>query len=302
MFNPNPTPPSPHQQPNRPNRWRPPASRALWIGVAGTAIVALIGLLSGGFWAMLAAVAAVALFTAAYGFIFGRRTWAGLPRKRSVAAITVGIAFIVMIGSTGAAAATYSGPSTGDGQAAVIAASVSPTQSAPSPSRTHTVHPKASPTPTPTPTPVITTQTVTETSPVPFQSTTVQSATMASGTSSVTTTGVNGVETKTYTVTYSDGTETGRVLTSDTVTTQPVTQVTTVGTYVAPPAPAAPAAPAQTCTNGTYVNSAGNTVCSPEVSSSAPSGATAKCKDGTYSFSQSRRGTCSSHGGVAAWL
>ncbi|WP_083528068.1 DUF3761 domain-containing protein [Curtobacterium ammoniigenes] len=34
----------------------------------------------------------------------------------------------------------------------------------------------------------------------------------------------------------------------------------------------------------------------------APSGATAKCNDGTYSFSQSRRGTCSSHGGVAAWL
>jgi hypothetical protein len=91
------------------------------------------------------------------------------------------------------------------------------------------------------------------------------------------------------------------VLKSDVVTTQPVTQVTTVGTYVAPPAPAPPAAPTN-CTNGTYVNSAGATVCSPEVSSSAPSGATAKCNDGTYSFSQSRRGTCSSHGGVAEWL
>src|SRR5262249_26351548 len=30
-----------------------------------------------------------------------------------------------------------------------------------------------------------------------------------------------------------------------------------------------------------------------------PMGATAKCRDGTYSFSQSRRGTCSHHGGVA---
>jgi len=28
---------------------------------------------------------------------------------------------------------------------------------------------------------------------------------------------------------------------------------------------------------------------------------TAKCRDGTLSYSQSRRGTCSHHGGVAEW-
>lgn len=33
-----------------------------------------------------------------------------------------------------------------------------------------------------------------------------------------------------------------------------------------------------------------------------PAGASAKCRDGTYSFSQHRRGTCSHHGGVSAWL
>jgi Protein of unknown function (DUF3761) len=33
-----------------------------------------------------------------------------------------------------------------------------------------------------------------------------------------------------------------------------------------------------------------------------PTGATAKCKDGTYSKSQHHSGTCSSHGGVAEWL
>lgn len=33
-----------------------------------------------------------------------------------------------------------------------------------------------------------------------------------------------------------------------------------------------------------------------------PSGATALCRDGTYSYSGSRRGTCSWHGGVAQWL
>jgi hypothetical protein len=57
------------------------------------------------------------------------------------------------------------------------------------------------------------------------------------------------------------------------------------------------------CTNnGTYVNSKGQTVPRPENCSAAPKGATAQCRDGSYSFSQSRRGTCSHHGGVAKWL
>ncbi len=51
-----------------------------------------------------------------------------------------------------------------------------------------------------------------------------------------------------------------------------------------------------------YVNSQGVWVPSPQRSSQAPPGATAHCRDGTYSFSQSRRGTCSHHGGVAEWL
>ncbi len=33
-----------------------------------------------------------------------------------------------------------------------------------------------------------------------------------------------------------------------------------------------------------------------------PAGATAQCRDGTYSFSQHHSGTCSYHGGVATWL
>lgn len=32
-----------------------------------------------------------------------------------------------------------------------------------------------------------------------------------------------------------------------------------------------------------------------------PEGATARCKDGTCSYSKNRRGTCSWHGGVAEW-
>jgi resuscitation-promoting factor RpfB len=57
------------------------------------------------------------------------------------------------------------------------------------------------------------------------------------------------------------------------------------------------------CTdNGTYVNSKGETVKRPETCSSAPKGATAQCRDKSYSFSHTRQGTCSHHGGVAKWL
>ena len=51
-----------------------------------------------------------------------------------------------------------------------------------------------------------------------------------------------------------------------------------------------------------YTNSVGQRVQSPTHYPTAPRGATARCVDGTYSFSQSRRGTCSHHGGVAQWL
>ena len=51
-----------------------------------------------------------------------------------------------------------------------------------------------------------------------------------------------------------------------------------------------------------YTNSAGQRVQSPTYYPSAPRGATARCVDGTYSFSRNRRGTCSHHGGVAQWL
>ena len=35
---------------------------------------------------------------------------------------------------------------------------------------------------------------------------------------------------------------------------------------------------------------------------SAPAGASAQCRDASFSFSAHRRGTCSHHGGVARWL
>src|SRR3954468_12527879 len=43
-------------------------------------------------------------------------------------------------------------------------------------------------------------------------------------------------------------------------------------------------------------------VSGPVARADAPPGATARCNDGTFSFSQTHSGTCSHHGGVAAWL
>jgi uncharacterized protein YabE (DUF348 family) len=138
-------------------------------------------------------------------------------------------------------------------------------------------------------------KTVTTTDTIPFTSSTIQDATLDQGVTQTQTKGSNGTLTHTYKVTYTNGVETSRSVPVDTITTSAVNEVLVVGTKA--PAPAAPS-----CPNGTYVNSVGDTVCSPYKSSSAPSGATAQCSDGTYSFSQSRSGTCSHHGGVASWL
>lgn len=61
----------------------------------------------------------------------------------------------------------------------------------------------------------------------------------------------------------------------------------------AAPAATAPAAKSSTAAKSAPTAAAGNT---------DPTGATAKCKDGTYSKSKHHSGTCSSHGGVAEWL
>ena len=51
-----------------------------------------------------------------------------------------------------------------------------------------------------------------------------------------------------------------------------------------------------------YTNLSGHRVHRPVHSQHVPAGATARCYDGTYSFSEHHSGTCSHHGGVADWL
>ncbi|OLZ53844.1 hypothetical protein BS329_13240 [Amycolatopsis coloradensis] len=56
------------------------------------------------------------------------------------------------------------------------------------------------------------------------------------------------------------------------------------------------------CGSDYYRNTDGVCVHRPATGAGAADGATALCKDGSYSYSQNRRGTCSGHGGVRTWL
>lgn len=141
-------------------------------------------------------------------------------------------------------------------------------------------------------------KTVTTIESVPYTTSTIDDDTLAQGTTKIKTAGVNGVRNKIWSVTYTNNIEINRTLESESIKTPAVNEVRVNGTK----APVTYTAAPTNCPNGTYVNSAGNEVCSPYSAPSTPSGATAHCRDGSYSFSQSRSGTCSHHGGVAQWL
>ena len=116
------------------------------------------------------------------------------------------------------------------------------------------------------------------------------------------------------------GVTTSVVTSAPAPTTDPTTETTTVApttTTVAPPPPVttahavapAPVAPAPVdppaaadCGADQYRNVDGVCVDRPRAAPSPPAGATARCNDGTYSFSKHHQGTCSGHGGVAEWL
>jgi len=136
----------------------------------------------------------------------------------------------------------------------------------------------------------------TKTEEIVFQTTNQDDATLEQGQTKVQQEGKNGLKEFKYKVTYTDGKETSREPISETITTQPVDKIVLNGTKV--PAPTVISQPSTSCSDGYYKNVDGNCVKSP---GSSPEGATAKCHDGTYSYSQHRSGTCSGHGGVAEW-
>lgn len=93
-------------------------------------------------------------------------------------------------------------------------------------------------TPPLTPPPVVkkqqTIKTVTESADIAFTKKSVDDPNLEQGKTQIKTAGVNGVKTYTYEVVYEDGKEVSKKLIKEEVTTAPVTEVTAIGTYVAP--------------------------------------------------------------------
>lgn len=167
------------------------------------------------------------------------------PRRRLSrrTSLIVGAAAVLGIALVGGAVnvATLAVRSVADQGAPVAFADATATAAASTPSRT--------PTPTPKHTPVITTRDEAVPEAVPFERTSVEDSARPQGQTAITTPGQNGQRTRTYRVTLIDGAETKRELVSDAVTVQPVTEVTSIGTYVEPAAPPPAAAPSSCNSN-----------------------------------------------------
>jgi hypothetical protein len=84
---------------------------------------------------------------------------------------------------------------------------------------------------------------VTQVETIPFPAQQQTDSAMLKGQSRIVQVGINGEKSLVFEVTLTDGTETKRVLKRETVTKQPVPQVTTIGSRVPPPAPTPQPAP-----------------------------------------------------------
>jgi hypothetical protein len=111
------------------------------------------------------------------------------------------------------------------GTAGYISAPVAPKPTTPTVDATPTTEVKK---------PVVTTKAEATTTPIAFTKETVEDGNLAKGTTQLRRAGVDGVKTSTFTVTLTDGTETKRELAKEEVTTAPISEVTAIGTYVAP--------------------------------------------------------------------
>ncbi|HWI32681.1 MAG TPA: G5 domain-containing protein [Lapillicoccus sp.] len=175
-------------------------------------------------------------------------------REFTLVTASAGIATLGLALLFGAAVQTSPGaePAT-PSPVAVATARSTATTSPPSPSASTTF------TPTATTEPEATT-TVTEVVAIPFTRQTVEDGALAKGTTLVRVAGREGSKTVTWVVRTRAGVEVGRTLSGETVTRQPVTEVTAVGTKA--PAPTAASAPTPVSTT----TAAGSGTCDPNYS------------------------------------
>lgn len=232
-------------QTTRARRWLPVWA---WI-IIGLLLLVPVLILS----PFVAPIALVILVTGIVALSRGSRTWLRLRSRRAAIGVTVGAAALLLI-TGGISAAALAGqaeaPTLAEPARFADTSQVSPATAEESPTPTQTPKPKPTKTPTPTPTPVTMTREETVTEAVAFEQVSVEDANLPRGQTAITAGGQPGQRTLTYTVTMVDGVETNRELKSDVLTVAPVTEVTSVGVYDAPP----PAAPADSGCDSNYAD------------------------------------------------
>lgn len=207
-----------------------PVVTARRLPVWGWALIGIVGLIAMFLLPQFFALFALAvLITGVVALAKGTPTWLRLKSKNLAVAVTAGAAAVFLV--AGAVSANTSPRVSEDASVVGAVPFVAGDEGTESPK------------PLPTPTPTTREEKVTE--PIVFEQTTVDDPATARGQSSVTTAGVDGEKTLTYRITLVNGTEVSRELISEVITTPPVAQVTSVGTYDAPPPP--PPAEASGC-------------------------------------------------------
>ncbi|MDF2665152.1 MAG: hypothetical protein K0R81_1002 [Microbacterium sp.] len=223
----------------------------VWVWVVTGVIVLPVLLL---LWPLLVVAALVVLVTGVVALVTRSRTWLRFSSTGAATAATA-VAAVVVLASGGLTAAVVTSPSATVAVAEpaplaqpVEGASVSPTVSSPpgSPVSTAKPTPSSKPQPTrtsaPSPTPVVRVVDVSVLSAISFERVSVDDGNLPRGQSRVDVAGVDGEKVSVFRVTTVDGVETGRTLVSESVSREPVSEVTAVGTYDAPPPVAEPPA------------------------------------------------------------
>jgi len=191
-----------------------------WLLIAGLAVLMILLM-----WRVLVLGAAIVVVFGIVALATGRSSWLLVRSRRAAGTVTaVAAAFVLVGGGIGAAASSGAPAPTSTAIVADSTASVLPTTKS---------EPTATPTPTRTPVTVVREETVT--SPIPFEKISVEDGMIPRGESRITTAGSDGEKTAVFRITTVDGVETARELVSESVTREPVREVTSAGTYVAPP-------------------------------------------------------------------
>lgn len=129
---------------------------------------------------------------------------------------------------------------------------------------------------------------------IPFETKEETDSNLEIGKTKVKQEGVEGEKVITFEITLKDGKEVSRKQIKEEITKKPAEKIIAKGTKEKS---LGGSSSGSSCSGG-YINVDGNCIKSP---GSNPAGASARCRDGTYSYSQHRQGTCSRHGGVAEW-